>query len=422
MGKKQRKNVKVISGGGKGSIERELLASAKEIKTAGVTAVKHGPIVEKVIALKFKDGHVHMHTPEESHGPLMREVMRILDEKGVLEPPVGSDPEIDNEWKTKPRKVILVQDQSPGDILTMTRALADLKGTYPHWHIDVRSPCMEIFENCPHLTPLDDSDPEVETFSIRYDDINISGWNGLHFADAFKNDMERKLKCRIKKTGIRPELWISDEEKGWINQVETEFGWKGPFWLLNAGRKQDNELKQYHKWQEVVDILNWRFYGRVKIVQIGHEAHIHPQLRGVLNLVGQTDTRQLIRLAWHADGTIGPLSFQFVIAAALEKPAVVLAAGKEGVRWHLYPNIRHISTNGALECCKWDGCWLGGELGKCKNQVNGVPRCFEIIRPYQIADGVCQYYSGGVLKMPSPEEVMGFWKEGYQNGRKEIGL
>lgn len=394
-------------------IARELVRAATAIESTGCTVREHGEVVDKVIALKFKDGHTHVHSSEETHGPLMREVMQIMESKGVFNPPISLDPEVNDEWATKERKVILVQDQSPGDILTMTRALADLKATYPHWHIDVRSPCMEIFENCPYLTPLQEGDEGVEMFSIRYDDINISGWHGLHFADAFRRDMERKLKCRVKKTGIRPELWVSDEEKGWINQVEVEFGWRGPFWILNAGRKQDNELKQYHRWQEVVDILNWRFQDRIKIVQIGHADHIHPQLRGTLSLVGKTDTRQLIRLAWHADGTVGPLSFQFVIAAALEKPAVVLAAGKEGVRWHLYPNIRHIATNGALECCKWDGCWLGGELGKCKNQVNGVPRCFEIIRPYQIADGVCQYYSGGVLRFPTEEEAKGFQKEGY---------
>jgi ADP-heptose:LPS heptosyltransferase len=418
MAKKNRKaNVRSISGGGAGGlpphkrpIAKELVQSAVEIEKSGCTIKEHGPVVEKIVALRFKDGHTHTHTTDDGHGPLMREVVKILDEKGALDLPY-KEAEYSDEWKHKDRKVILIQDQSPGDILTMTRALEDLKLTYPHWHIDVRSPCMEIFENCPHLTPLSEADPEVEKFSIRYDDINISGWNGLHFADAFINDMERKLGCRIKKTSIRPQLWVSDEEKGWINQVEVQFGWKGPFWLLNAGRKQDNELKQYHRWQEVVDILNWRFRDRVKIVQIGHAAHIHPQLRGTLNLVGQTDTRQLIRLAYHSEGTIGPLSFQFVIAAALEKPAVVLAAGKEGVRWHLYPHIRHIATNGALECCKWDGCWLGGELGECRNQVNGVPRCFEIVKPHVIADACTMYYSGGRLHFPTEEEAKEFQKE-----------
>jgi hypothetical protein len=312
-----------------------------------------------------------------------------------------NDKIINAEFKdtTNIRKVILKNGQSPGDILSMTRAVADLKMSFKDWKIDIRSPCNEVWENNPHLTPLKEGDPGVEVFTITYDDINISGWNGLHFTDAFRNDLERKLKVSVIKTGIRPELWVSDQEKSWINQVEVEFGWKGPFWIINAGRKPDNELKQYHRWQEVVDVLNWYFKDKVKIVQIGHKDHIHPKLNGTLSLVGKTDVRQLIRLCWWAHGTIGPLSFQFVVSAALQQPAVCVAGGKEGVRWHIYPHIRYLYTNGAMKCCGWDGCWLGGAKGKCSNLVDEVPKCFTMIEPYMISDAVKMYYIGGMLNM-----------------------
>jgi len=88
--------------------------------------------------------------------------------------------------------------------------------------IDIRSPCPDLFLNNPHLTRLDESDPEVEIHDITYDDINKSGWNGLHFADAFHNDIEAKLNnspqaskygnVKIEKTGILPEIYISDDE------------------------------------------------------------------------------------------------------------------------------------------------------------------------------------------------------------------
>jgi len=310
------------------------------------------------------------------------------------------------------RKIILKQRQSPGDILTMTRAVSDLKRTYPAWLIDVRSPCPEIWENCPFTDRLDENDGTVESYDIGYSDINISGWNGLHYTEAFRNDIERKLnshadfvekwgKCEIVKTGYYPEIWISEEEKGWINQVETEFSWKGPFWLINAGRKPDNELKQYHKWQEVVDILNKFFDGRVKIVQVGHSSHIHPKLDGALSLVGKTDLRQYIRLAYWSTGLIGPLSFQFVLCAALRKPGVCVAGGKEGVPWHLYPTIQHIYTNGQLKCCSLDGCWKGGQSGACLDLVDGVPRCFQIIEPESIAEKVRMFYEGNMCSIPN---------------------
>ena len=301
------------------------------------------------------------------------------------------------------RKIILKQHQSPGDILTMTRAVADLKQNYPDWLIDVRTPCPEIWEHNPHLTPLKEKDSGVEVYGVEYgrdnkEGIHTSGWRGQHWTTSYREDIEQQVGADIVQTSIKPELYLSHEEQHWINQVEVEFGWHGGFWLINAGRKDDNELKQYHRWQEVVDILNKYFNGRVKLVQIGSsKPHIHPELKGVYNLVGKTDLRQLIRLCWWAHGTVGPLSFQFVMAAAFGQPHVVVAGGKEGVRWHIYPWGRYINTNGALKCCKEDGCWLGGDKGKCKDLVGGVPHCFRLIEPYMIADAVKMYYEGGIL-------------------------
>jgi len=332
--------------------------------------------------------------------------VNYVDTKTTWDAWAKKHPEIVN----KKRKIILRQGQSPGDILTFTRALGDLKESYPNYEIDVRTPCPEIWENSPRLTPLKDDDKDVETFNITYDEINESGWSAIHFTDSFRHDLEKKLGVPIRKTGIKPEIWFSDEEKNWYNQVHCEFGWDGPYWIINAGRKPDNELKQYHNWTDVVKSLNKYFKGKVKIVQIGHPDHIHPPLEGALNLVGKTDLRQLLRLIYSAHGSIGPLSFQFVASGAFEQPSVCVAGGKEGVKWHLYPHMRYIHTNGALPCCSWDGCWLGGEKGQCKNLIDGVPKCFRIIKPETIADAVKMYYEGGMRKLPTDEEYEGFIK------------
>ena len=74
-----------------------------------------------------------------------------------------------------------------------------------------------------------------------------------------------------------------------------------------------------------------------------------------------------------------------------------MAGGKETKRWHIIENVRWLDTNGALECCSWSGCWLGGEKGQCKQLVADVPKCFRIIKPYMIADAVKLYYEGGRL-------------------------
>jgi ADP-heptose:LPS heptosyltransferase len=297
------------------------------------------------------------------------------------------------------RKVILKQTQSPGDILAFTRAVGDLKESYPDWMIDVRTPCSAIFENNPRLTPLEENDPDVEVFNIGYPEINRSGISGIHFTEAFIREVENQLKVSIKRTGMRPEIWISDLEKTWYNQVHCEFLWDGPFWVLNAGYKPDNELKKYHRWQSVVEKFNKEFNGKVKIVQVGEKAHNHPVLEGVLNLVGKTDIRQLIRLVFHAHGTVGPISFQMHLSGAFQQPAVVIAGGKEPIRWEMYPNHRYLAVNGALSCATWDGCWLGGSKLHCKKLKDGIPLCYELIKPQQIVDAIKLYYDGGMFDL-----------------------
>jgi len=307
---------------------------------------------------------------------------------------------------TGPRKMVLRQDQSPGDILTFTRALCDLKEAYPQFLIDVDTPCPEIFENNPHITPLDAGEPDVEHYSVRYSTINDSGWRGHHFADAFRMDLERLLGVPIPSQGLRPQLFISEEERGWFHLPHVAWGWDSDFWLISAGFKRDNECKAYTGWQEVADRFNDHFQGRVRLVQIGHPAHVHPPLNGVYNAVGKTDNlRQLIRLAYWCKGIMSPISLAMVLAQSLDLPAVIVAAGKEGANWHRVSKIRFLDTLGCLPCCQNDGCWKGGEMGQCLDLVGDPPRphCFDMVRPEDVVRNAIMYYEGGVLAMPEGE-------------------
>lgn len=326
----------------------------------------------------------------------------------------------------KIRKLILKQHQSPGDILVFAGAVGDLKRSYPDWLIDVRSPVPDIFYNNPHLTELNENDPDVEVYPVGYDKIHVSGVIGLHWSDAFKFDIEQKLNAdakmvdrwgltKINTTGILPEIYISDEERTWYNQVHCEFLWDGPYWIINAGCKPDNVLKQYHRWDEVVAILNEYWGGKVKLVQIGQKEHIHPRLENTFDLIGKTSTRELIRLGYWAKelggGFIGPLSFQFILSAAFHSPSVCVCGGKEGVRWQMYNFVQMVYVNGCLPCCNGgqigDGCWKGGQKGECVDLVDGVPRCFHIITPEHIAERVMWYYEGKRLEIPAGEKWVG---------------
>jgi ADP-heptose:LPS heptosyltransferase len=300
------------------------------------------------------------------------------------------------------RRIILHQGQSPGDITVFTGAVRDLKYSYPQFEIDVRTPCQFLFEYNPHLTPLDDKAKDVEHHNIGYDSIHQSGWRCHHFSDSFREEIQNKLnsrsanKIKINKTSILPDIHISEEEKKWTNQVAWDLQYPGKFWLINAGSKPDCILKQYppEYYQEVVKLLK----DKVQFVQIGDSRHNHPKLEGVLNLVGKTedDPRKLVRLMWWAEGVVTPISYPMVLAAAFQKPAVVIAGGKEPLHWQAYPNHRFLYTNGALRCCHYDGCWKS-EYKECVNRVGGHPRCYMLIRPEDVARAVELYYLGGAL-------------------------
>jgi len=306
----------------------------------------------------------------------------------------------------------------------MTSAICSFKESYPSWLIDTRrTACDEIFDNNPRITPLDDNDPDVEKYIAHYEEIHNSGWNGIHFADAYRIDLEQQLNsdpnkvakygiAKIKSTGIKPEIFISDQEKSWHSQVWDIFQSPSPYWVLNAGFKEDYPLKNYPFWQEVADLFNERFKGRIHLVQTGeaHPEHFHAPLKGVLNLVGKTDKRQFIRLVYNSHGTIGPMSYQHHLAAALELPHVTVLGGREGPRWEMYNVGTMLDTVGMLRCCKGTGCWLSGKIekdgkdGRCKDLVDyegqQVPRCMSLITPEEIVNSIEKYYLGGELKMP----------------------
>ena len=155
-------------------------------------------------------------------------------------------------------------------------------------------------------------------------------------------------------------------------------------------------------------------------VQIGDMAHNHPPLVGALDMRGKTTHRELFRLVYHAEGVLTCVSYPMHIAAALMKPCVVVAGGRESTRWELYPNHRFLHTNGALSCCGYDGCWRntitdcsypvvpivggrpnaldGGEYAVSSKTEDNVPKCMEMIKPRTIVDAIELYYEGGVLQ------------------------
>jgi glycosyltransferase involved in cell wall biosynthesis/ADP-heptose:LPS heptosyltransferase len=306
----------------------------------------------------------------------------------------------------------------------MTAAVRDLHACYPREFVtDVRTPCPEVWENNPSVTPLSERDREVEVIDCHYPLINRSNQVPYHAIHGFMEFLSQRLSLSIRPTAFKGDIHLASEEKEWFSQVHELTGEDTPFWIVVAGGKYDVTIKWWDvlRWQKVVDY----FHGRIQFVQVGAKEHFHPRLKGVIDLRGQTDLRQLVRLVYHAQGVVCPVTLLMHLAAAVEvkgglpknRPCVVVAGGREPVHWEAYPHHQFIHTAGALLCCDSGGCWksrtlpLGdgderdGPGNLCVNVVGELPRCMDMITPEEVIRRIESYFEGGAISYLTPKQA-----------------
>jgi ADP-heptose:LPS heptosyltransferase len=305
------------------------------------------------------------------------------------------------------QKLILVNFQSPGDVVMLTAAVRDLHTCYPNQFItDVRTGSPELWEQNPYLTRLDINDPDVRVLECHYPLVEFSNQRPVHFLHGFIEYLNEQLDLRIQLTQFRGDIHLAATEKAMPSLVEQHTGKETPYWIIVAGGKFDYTIKWWHfrRWQAVVD----HFREEILFVQIGEKHHYHPALKGVLDLRGQTSLRELIRLVYHAQGVLCPVTLLMHLAAAVEpkaggpadRPCVVVAGGREPPSWEAYPTHQFIHTIGMLPCCAEGGCWRsrsvplgdGDEKDEpkhlCVDVVNNLPRCMHLITPDAVSERI----------------------------------
>jgi len=314
------------------------------------------------------------------------------------------------------RKLILKNHQSPGDILMLTAAVRDLHACYPGaFQTDVSTSGSPLWENNPYITRIVESDPEATVVDCQYPLIHKSDAGPYHFVQAFSHHLNDVLGLNIRPAYHRGDIHLSAEEKSWMSQVEELTGDDTPFWIVAAGGKYDFTIKWWDtkRYQKVID----HFRGRIQFVQVGETHHHHPPLRGVIDLRGRTDTRQLVRLVHHSQGVLCGVTFLMHLAAAVEaKPgqsrnraAVIVAGGREPTQWEAYPHHQFIHTLGALPCCSNGACWKSRTVplgdgdeqddprNLCVDVVDTLPHCMAMIKPEDVIRRIELYFEGGSL-------------------------
>lgn len=310
-------------------------------------------------------------------------------------------------------KLILRSELCPGDIVMLTAAVRDLHRTHPGmFKTDVRTPCPALWAHNPYITPIRENEHGVRVIDCEYPLIHQSNTLPYHFVHGYTRHLAECLGVRIEPTAFKGDIHISEEEKRWEPQVFQHLGRLMPYWIIVAGGKRDFTIKwwDHARWQEVVDLLR----GRVLFVQTGGADDEHPPLKGVLDLRGKTTLRELVRLVYHAQGVLCPVTSLMHLAAAVEtpqpglsRPCVVVAGGREPSHWEAYPGHRFIHTIGALSCCATSGCWRARTLPlhdgdpkdhpsqRCMQVTGHLPQCMDMITPEAVVAQIESYFQPG---------------------------
>jgi hypothetical protein len=328
------------------------------------------------------------------------------------------------------RKLILKFQMAPGDVSMLTSLVRDLKLTYgDKYLVDIRTNFPGIWRHNPYLTSLNESMPGVELVDLQRDCYlpamkRAQRGERIHFVRAFHHTFELRTGIHVPLLFPRPDFHLTAQEK-------QEPLIAGRYWIVVPGGKTDmtNKIWLQDRWQAVVDRL--RPWG-LRFVQEGatKPGCVHPPLNNVLNTVGMTSIRDLMRNIYHADGVICNVTFMMHLAGGLERPCVVLGGGREEPWWEEYSNDwrafgdqcepvrvphRFLHTLGQLPCCRPHGCWRRRVVAQadnhkmfnkdlCRQPVTTkeqiAPACLHKITVDHVIEAVMWYYERGFL--PSP--------------------
>lgn len=323
------------------------------------------------------------------------------------------------------RTLILRHQRAAGDILVMTAVVRDIYRAYSDiFDIGVETSFTELWNNNPYIIKLKDKRLGAAVYNLSYGDgIQKAGREPIHFLRAFHDDFEKKSGMKLPLTEPRPDIHLTEEEKS-KRLVD------GRYWVVLSGGKSDFTTKhpRFFDIQDAVTILSGM---GLKFVQVGAQggkpASLHRTLDGAIDLRGKTSLRDLLSLIHNADGVICTITFAMHAAAALEKPCVVTAGGREEWWWEGYVrenpafkglnvNVPHrfLHTMGLLDCCRGPrACWKNkvlkseGDKSYCsyphaEPEGQTVPLCQHMIGANKIVESVLYYYLTETIK-PLPE-------------------
>ncbi len=293
--------------------------------------------------------------------------------------------------------LLLKTDQAPGDAVAMTAAIYSLHKAHPGKYLTwVESPYPEVFEYNPDVRSNEYPRPDALPIQMHYPAIHDSNIRGIHFMQAYCEFLGFALGIHVPLLTNRPHLYRLSSPTEPKHQI-------GDYWVICSGGKKDltNKMWGHNRYQEVVVRC-----ADIEFVQVGDSISNHPRLGYTDDMVGKTNLRQLFDLVWNSRGVVCGVSLLMHIAAALEKPCIVIAGGREPVAWNSYSKQHYLHTVGMLPCSNPQGniggaCWRsrtvslndGTALDKdlCLRPIGNTPECMTMISPERVVELILQY-------------------------------
>jgi hypothetical protein len=329
-------------------------------------------------------------------------------------------------------KVLTINNRwALGDTVCLSALIRDLALAHPGRHqVRVTGHYGSFWENNPHCRVGAEG---AQGTVVRLDyvqGIRAAGRGSkIHFLSWFHKDFEAKTGLKVPVTLPKGDIHLSPAER-----KKRFFDYR--YWVVVAGGKIDMTAKVWypHRYQEVVDKL---LAQGVRCVQAGaaFKNHFHPDLLRCDSAIGLTNSiRDLFSLVYHAEGVICGVTGAMHIAAAFDKPCVVVAGGREEPWWEGYYNAspsnfgpgcaevkvphKFLHTVGLLDCGCGNlqkGCWKDRTVPldekdradakkrkrMCLKVVRSgpqpMPECMVMITSDHVVEGVMDYYEKGVL-------------------------
>lgn len=325
------------------------------------------------------------------------------------------------------KKILFRTNLPPGDIVVLTAAVRDFTAVYGYKY-EVAIDCFypDIWQNNPNVSNfnyrydgnqyVDDDGNKIESYNVFYPLVQESNERPYHFIHGYRKYLE-SIFGEIPQGAFKGDIYLSEDEKN-DESILDQLGIQSGFWIINAGGKFDMTAKWWDpaRYREVVKRLS----DRITFVQIGVNSHFHEVIPEAINAIGKTTIRDLIKLVYHADGVLCPVTAVMHMAAAVPckhgstgiRPCVVVAGAREPAHWEAYPGHRFLENCGALPCSPLGGgCWRSKcqEIGKSENKDSlcqlpvlvrddlKIPRCMDMIRADDVIKAILSYYEGGVL-------------------------